>query len=68
MRRDSVPVSLESPCQGPQSKTPLSALNRWRDSDNGVVAILGGARLVPRRPLQPFRAGFDPPALHFYLR
>jgi hypothetical protein len=40
VRRVLVPVSLESPCQGPQSKTPLPALNRRRDSDNGVVAIL----------------------------
>jgi len=40
MRRVLVPVSLESPCRGPKSKTPLPVLNRWRDSDNGAVAIL----------------------------
>jgi hypothetical protein len=36
--------------------------------DTGPWRFLGGALLVPRRPLQPFRAGFDSPALHFHSR
>ncbi len=71
MRRASASADLctKSPSvEAGKSKAPLLAINRWRDSSNGTVAILGGARLVPRRPLQPFRAGFDSPALHFRSR
>ncbi len=44
--------------EGPTSVFPA------RDSRHKAVAI-NGARLVPWRPLQPIRVGFNSPALHF---
>lgn len=67
MKRVLVPVSLELPWQGPQKARPhylllivgaIQIMRPWR--------FFHGARLVPWRSLQPIRAGFDPPALHFH--
>ncbi len=66
VRRVPVPVSPESPCQGPKKEGSIASVVGAMQG-YGAVAI-HGARLVPRRPLQPFRAGFDSPALHFHLR
>lgn len=57
MRRDLVPVSNESPCREPQSKTPLPALNRWRDSDNGAVAILSWGAIGSQEALTTIPGG-----------
>jgi hypothetical protein len=45
--------------EDPKPVNPLERGSRLR-----VVAI-NGARFVPWRPLQPSRAGFESPALHF---
>jgi hypothetical protein len=64
MRRDlALTGRLVAAIEGANKKTP--GPNSLAGGGLGVVAISTcGARLVPRRPLQPYRAGFNSPALH----
>ena len=68
MRRELAPAGHRIAASGGYNEQgPVSSCSLARSRTRGRGDSLGGARLVPRRPLQPFRAGFDSPALHFHL-